>query len=56
MQCPSCGDKLIVEDLGDGKKRKKCGKCGLSEIVDSQGRKLLTGDAGPPAGVQILLG
>lgn len=43
MNCPKCGKALIVESLGDGKKKITCQSCGLAEVIDSQGRKLLTG-------------
>lgn len=51
--CPQCSGALMVEDLGDGKKRQKCGGCGLNEIVDREGRKLLTGatESKPSAGL-----
>jgi hypothetical protein len=52
MLCPGCGrPSLIVEDLGDGRKKRKCSKCGFNEIVDEKGRRLLTGDMGKTAQV-----
>jgi len=49
MQCPECGKQLIVENTDpSGKtKRVKCAGCGFSEVIDEQGRKLLT-DTMPP--------
>lgn len=42
MKCPSCGTEgVLVESLQEGKKRIKCQKCGLNEIRDRDGRKLL---------------
>ena len=45
MKCNKCGkDTLLAEDLGGGKKKLHCSSCGLTEIKDAQGRKLLTED------------
>jgi transposase-like protein len=41
MQCPKCKAQVIVEDLGEGHQRLKCSKCGLNEVRDREGRKLL---------------
>jgi len=42
MKCPSCGTEgALVESLQEGKKRIVCSKCGLNEIQDREGRKLL---------------
>jgi|WetSurMetagenome_2_1015567.scaffolds.fasta_scaffold02643_8 hypothetical protein len=46
MKCPKCEHpEVLLEDLGEGQKRVKCPKCGLNEVYDKEGRKLLTGDA-----------
>ena len=42
MNCDKCNMPMLVEDLGEGHKRYKCQKCGLNEVKDPQGRKLLT--------------
>lgn len=42
MICVKCSAPMLVEDLGEGHKRYKCQKCGLSEVKDREGRKLLT--------------
>jgi ribosomal protein S27AE len=42
MKCPSCNaEGVLVESLQEGKKRIKCTKCGLNEVRDREGRKLL---------------
>ena len=46
MKCENCGHpSLLIESLPEGKKKVSCPKCGLSEVRDEQGRKLLL-DAG----------
>lgn len=55
MNCKSCGKKMLMEDIGDGKKKAKCEECGTTEIVDDKGRKYLTSDTPPPAR-KLLLG
>lgn len=46
MECPNCGSpEVLVESKPNGDKHVKCPKCGLDEVRDSQGRKLLL-DAG----------
>lgn len=42
MKCSNCDSQMICEDLGDGKKKYTCQKCGESRIEDKEGRKLLT--------------
>lgn len=43
MKCPQCGaQNLIVESLGDGKRREACRECGYAEVKDGQDRRLLT--------------
>ena len=44
MNCPQCNEPgCLVESSPDGKTEKiKCQKCGLNEVRDKQGRKLLT--------------
>ncbi len=42
MKCPSCNaDGVLVENLGEGRKRVRCSRCGLNEVKDGEGRKLL---------------
>jgi len=43
MRCPKCGQPgIIIEVKGEkGDKHIKCPKCGLHEIRDREGRKLL---------------
>jgi transcription elongation factor Elf1 len=42
MNCPSCGKEgLLVETLDADRKRVQCKSCGLNEIRDREGRKLL---------------
>lgn len=43
MNCPKCGDpEVVIENLERGGMRVQCKRCGLYEIRDSEGRKLLT--------------
>ena len=44
MNCPQCNaPEVLVESSPDGKTEKlKCQKCGLNEVRDKAGRKLLT--------------
>lgn len=47
MKCPKCGDPgVLVESKPNGDKHVKCSKCGLDEVVDDQGRKLLLDTVG----------
>lgn len=49
MKCPKCGsNKAIMEALQEGKKRIRCQQCGLNEIRDREGRKLLTDTPAAP--------
>jgi ribosomal protein S27AE len=42
MDCPRCHSSDVqVESLQEGAKRISCKKCGLLEILDRDGRKLL---------------
>lgn len=43
-KCPKCGKEMVVEAMGDGRKKIKCPPCGLAEIRDSSDRQLLTSD------------
>lgn len=56
MKCPKCDNQnLVLEGLGDGKKKLVCQSCGYSTIVDDEGRHLLTGERGlPKDGRQLL--
>ena len=42
MECSKCNAPRLCEDLGEGDKRYRCQKCGLNEVRDREGRKLLT--------------
>lgn len=44
MNCKSCNKPMLCENIDEKRKRYSCAKCGLSEIVDDRGRKLLTDD------------
>lgn len=44
MDCKGCKQPMLAESLDEHRKRYRCVKCGLSEIVDDQGRKLLVDD------------
>jgi len=48
MKCPKCGNPgVLVETVGSkGDKRVRCAKCGLDEVRDGQGRKLLLDTVG----------
>ena len=53
MQCPKCGSpEALVESKPNGDQHVKCPKCGLDEVRDKEGRKLLL-DAG--TGGDVLL-
>lgn len=53
MKCPKCGNAdMLVEHLYQGDKRIKCTHCGLNEVVDKEGRKLLL-DAGGSGNVLL---
>jgi hypothetical protein len=56
MMCKKCNKPLIVESLGDGKKRMKCNECGMVEVQDDHGRKLLTETLPRDSPPQVLLG
>lgn len=46
MTCPKCGNpEPLVEDQPNGDQKVSCPKCGLREVYDREGRKLLL-DAG----------
>ena len=42
MKCVKCGEQMVCESLQEGDKRYRCAKCGLNEVRDREGRKLLT--------------
>lgn len=47
MQCPQCGHpEVLVESKTNGDKRITCPKCGLNEVRDKDGRKLLLDTVG----------
>lgn len=57
MKCPQCGKQnLLVEGLGEGKKKLTCQACGYSKIEDSDGRKMLTDNMPPPDRRQVITG
>ena len=48
--CQKCGsEKVLMEGVGDGKTKVTCQECGYASVQDSQGRRMLTDDAPPPA-------
>lgn len=54
MKCPSCGvEGVLVENLGEGRKRVQCKRCGLREIRDREGRSLLQEVPSPSSGVLV---
>jgi Zn ribbon nucleic-acid-binding protein len=43
VKCPNCNqNEVLVEKLDSQRKRVQCLKCGISEVYDGEGRKLLT--------------
>lgn len=53
MDCPKCGQPgILVESKPNGDKHIRCPKCGLDEIRDKEGRKLLL-DAGSKGDVLL---
>jgi len=47
-ECPQCGKTtILVEALGEGKRRLFCQSCSYQAIVDEQGRGLLTDNIPP---------
>jgi hypothetical protein len=43
MKCSQCGGQnVLVEGIGDGKSRVTCQSCRHTEVIDSQGRRMLT--------------
>lgn len=55
MTCDKCGsDKLLVEGLLEGKVKVTCRECGMSEVRDAQGRRMLTDDMPAPDRRQYL--
>ena len=47
MDCPKCSSpEALVESKPNGDKHVKCPKCGLDEVRDSKGRKLLLDTTG----------
>lgn len=47
MNCAKCkSQNVMVEGVGEGKVRVTCQGCGMSEVKDQQGRKMLTDDMG----------
>lgn len=50
MKCPSCGcPEVLVESKPNGDKHIACPKCGLNEVRDKEGRKLLLDTVGSSA-------
>jgi len=58
MNCEACGKQnVLIEGLGEGKKKVTCQDCGFSTITNAQGQPLLTGDRSTPQdGRQLLEG
>lgn len=47
MKCPNCGEPgALIENQANGDKKVKCPKCGLDEVYDKEGRKLLLDTVG----------
>ena len=57
MNCPKCKEAMLTEAVAPNKVKVTCQKCGLSEVRDTQGRKLLTeADPEQPSAGRMLLG
>lgn len=57
MKCPQCGKQnLLVEGLGEGKKKLTCQACPYQEILDGMGRKMLTDNMPAPDRRQVITG
>jgi hypothetical protein len=41
MNCQKCDKPMLCEDLGEGHRRYRCTECGVNEVQDREGRKLL---------------
>jgi len=55
MNCKKCGSgKVLSEGVGEGKVKVTCQECGMNEVKDEQGRKMLTDDR-PVSDVRELL-
>jgi ssDNA-binding Zn-finger/Zn-ribbon topoisomerase 1 len=53
VKCPKCGSPgVLVESKPNGDKHIKCAQCGLNEVRDKEGRKLLL-DAGSTGDVLL---
>lgn len=46
-KCPKCQRPMLAESAGEGKTKFTCQSDGLSEVVDSQGRKYLADGSSP---------
>jgi ribosomal protein S27AE len=54
-KCPKCGENtLLTEGQGEGKVKVKCTSCGLVEVRDEKGRKMLTDDVGSGPGQPLM--
>lgn len=42
MNCPKCNKPMLVESKGNGTKRVQCAPCGIDEVQNQSGQKLLT--------------
>jgi len=49
MKCNKCGSRrVLAEGLLDGKTKLNCQECGAGEVLDAQGRRMLTDDMPAP--------
>lgn len=48
-KCRKCGKQMMVECIDDTTKRAKCPACGLVEVLNQAGQRLLTDDIPAPA-------
>jgi hypothetical protein len=55
MNCQKCGSgNVLVEGVGEGKTKVTCQACGVAEVKDQQGRKMLTDDRPAPDRRELL--
>lgn len=46
MKCKKCSStQVLVESTGNGGSKRTCQGCGFSEVINREGKKLLTDDA-----------
>lgn len=57
MKCKACGKQnILIEGLGDGKRRLTCQDCGHTLVEDDKGRRLLTDTRTSVSRRKILVG